>query len=93
MLKTLQWDLKQDKDGDGIPDAEGQADAGFDATAIKGKDSYCGSVFVACLTALRETAKILNNPKDQEWYNALLTKARSSFLDLYNGKVLRSMAG
>ncbi len=38
MVKTLEWDLKQDRDGDGIPDAEGQADAGFDATAIKGKE-------------------------------------------------------
>lgn len=93
MVKTLEWDLKQDKDGDGIPDAEGQADAGFDATAIKGKDSYCGSMFVACLTALRETAKILDNPKDREWFDSLLSKARKSFLELYNGRYFEAWTG
>lgn len=93
MRKTLEWDLKQDKDGDGIPDAEGQADAGFDATAIKGKDSYCGSMFVACLTALRETAKILNYPEDLKWYDSLLSKARKSFLELYNGKYFEAWQG
>jgi len=93
MVKTLEWDLKQDKDGDGIPDAEGQADAGFDATAIKGKDSYCGSVFVACLTALRETAKVLNISKDHDWFDSLLTRARKSFLDLYNGRYFEAWQG
>lgn len=93
MKKTLEWDLKQDKDGDGIPDAEGQADAGFDATAIKGKDSYCGSMFVACLTAMRETAKILSNSSDKDWYESLLGKARKSFIDLYNGRYFEAWQG
>jgi len=93
MQKTLEWDLKQDKDGDGIPDAEGQADAGFDATAIKGKDSYCGSMFVACLTAMREAAKILESPKDHARYESLLAKARKSFIELYNGRYFEAWQG
>ncbi len=93
MVKTLKWDLKQDKDGDGIPDIEGRGDDGFDTTSIQGKESYCASIFVACLTALRETAKILDNPKDHEWYDSLLTKARRSFSDLYNGRYFEAWRG
>ena len=93
MVKTLEWDLKQDRDGDGIPDAEGQADAGFDATAIKGKDSYCASVFVACLTALREIANLLKFAEDQKRFESLLSKARESFVELYNGKYFEAWQG
>lgn len=93
MVKALEWDLKQDKDGDGIPDTEGQADTAFDQMGIKGKDSYCGSLFVACLTALREIAKILENPKDREWFDSLLLKARQSFLELYNGRYFEAWTG
>ena len=94
MTKTLEWDLKQDKDGDGIPDAEGEADAGFDATAVKGRDSYCSTMFIACLTALRETSKLLGKPKeDYERFDLLLRKARGSFAELYNGKYFEAWRG
>jgi non-lysosomal glucosylceramidase len=93
MVKTLEWDLKQDKDGDGIPDAEGEADAGFDATAVKGKDSYCSSVFVACLTALRETANILDKKSDSATFQTLLTKAKKSYSDLFNGRYFLAWTG
>ena len=93
MLKTLEWDLKQDTNGDGVPDLEGQADGSFDATSIRGKDSYTTSVFVAALIAIRETARILKIPKDEEWYNALITKARVVFEELYNGKYFEAWRG
>jgi non-lysosomal glucosylceramidase len=93
MKRTLEWDLKQDKDGDGIPDAEGEADAGFDATAIKGRDSYCSSVFIASLIALIETARILGVNNDYEQFNHLLPKAKKSFSELYNGRYFEAWQG
>lgn len=93
MVRTLKWDLNQDKDSDGIPEVEGDGDEGFDTTSIQGKESYCASIFVACLTALKETAKILNIASDQEWYEVLLTKAKKSFLDLYNGRYFEAWRG
>src|SRR5579872_2329781 len=86
MVKTLEWDLKHDLDGDGIPELEGSADASFDATPIKGKDCYNASVFVGSLIALRETARVLGNSKDEEWLDGLLRKAKPSFEQLFNGK-------
>lgn len=93
MQRALEWDLRQDRDGDGIPDAEGEADAGFDATAIKGRDSYCASVFVASLTALREAAKLLGNDEDNERLDLLLKKAKESYSELYNGRYFEAWSG
>src|ERR1700731_4592731 len=93
MLKTLEWDLKQDKDGDGIPDLEGQADTSFDATPIKGKDCYTASVYLGALIALREAARTLGIPKDEEWFNELLGKAKRSFEELFNGKYFDAWVG
>jgi uncharacterized protein (DUF608 family) len=86
MIKAMEWQLAQDKNGDGLPDAEGEADAGFDATSIKGVDSYASSVHIAGLSAMREAAKALGKKKDAERFEQMLPQARESFSKLFNGR-------
>ena len=41
MMKAIDWELEQDRDGDGLPDLEGQADSSFDAFPHSGRDRLC----------------------------------------------------
>ncbi len=59
----------------------------------RGRTDYCASVFVACLTALRETANLLEFAEDQKRFERLLRKARESFLELYNGSDFEAWQG
>jgi uncharacterized protein (DUF608 family) len=93
MMKALEWELKQDKDGDGLPDAEGDADAGFDATSIRGRDSYSSSLYLASLLALREIGDLLGKREDRERFSSLLSLGRKSFSELYNGKYFEAWKG
>jgi non-lysosomal glucosylceramidase len=93
MVKTLDWVLKQDKDGDGLPELEGSADASFDATPISGKDCYVSSIFVGSLIALKETARILGNGNDVDWVDGMLAKAKPSFDALFNGRYFEAWVG
>jgi uncharacterized protein (DUF608 family) len=86
MVKAFEWQLAQDKNGDGLPDAEGEADAGFDAISVTGVDSYASSVYIACLSAMREAAKALNKADDAKRFSEMLPQARKSFAKLYNGR-------
>ncbi|ARM75436.1 GH116 family glycosyl hydrolase [Acidianus manzaensis] len=85
-IKALKWELKQDKDNDGVPELEGSGDSGFDVTRIKGIDSYTTSVYIASLIALREMAIILNDKENKDFINELLEKARKVYSSLFNGK-------
>ena len=93
MTRALEWQLAQDTNGDGLPDAEGEADAGFDATSIKGVDSYASAVHIAGLSALREAAKALGKKEDAERIERLLPRARESLSKLYNGRYFDAWKG
>jgi non-lysosomal glucosylceramidase len=93
MLATLDWVLTKDFDGDGIPDCVGGGDGGFDATSVQGRDTYTGSVFIASLIAFREASKVLGKPQDTERFEGLLSKARKSFNELYNGRYFEAWTG
>jgi non-lysosomal glucosylceramidase len=93
LVRGLEWTIKQDTDGDGIPDLVGDGDGGFDATSITGRDSYVGSVFVASLIAMREIDRALDKPEEAEGISKLLSKARESFSALYNGRYFEAWTG
>ncbi len=93
MTSAVGWLLKQDRDGDGLPDAEGTGDGGFDAIVEKGRDSYFASMFIAALTATRETAKLLGRSQDIGRFSELISRAKQSFSELFNGRYFRAWTG
>lgn len=86
LLKALEWELRQDRDGDGVPETEGDGDTGFDTTPIKGVDSYTTSLYIASLLALREIARALGDEGTIRRLDGLVEKARKVYASLYNGK-------
>jgi len=86
LLKAFNWELEQDKDGDGVPETEGAGDTGFDTTPIKGIDSYTTSLYIASILAMKEIASILNDKDTQEKMKDLLEKSRKVYSSLFNGK-------
>ncbi|NON62978.1 GH116 family glycosyl hydrolase [Acidianus sp. RZ1] len=84
MEKVLEWEISQDKDGDGLPELEGEMDNAFDAIAIKGVDSYTSSLFIASLLAFMRACDILK--RECKNYAEILKRARDSFSSLFNGK-------
>jgi non-lysosomal glucosylceramidase len=93
MMKALEWDLRQDRDGDGLPDLEGQADSSFDAFPRSGRESYVSSIFLASLIAMREAAKLLGKNEDVERISKLLAKGKQSFSELFNGRYFEAWTG
>jgi non-lysosomal glucosylceramidase len=93
MTAALEWILTRDFDGDGIPDCVGGGDGGFDATSVQGRDTYTGSIFIASLIAFREAARVLDRNRDVERAEKLITKARKSFEELYNGRYFEAWTG
>jgi uncharacterized protein (DUF608 family) len=93
MMNAIIWDLKQDRDGDGLPELEGQGDGGFDATSITGIESCTSSTFVASLAALRAMCEVLGKRNDKQMIEGMLKKARDSFSELYNGKYFEAWKG
>ena len=93
MMKAIEWLLIQDADGDGLPDPEGDGDGGFDAMVERGRDSYFGSLFIAALTAMREASKLVGRSEDTERISDLLSRAKRSFSELFNGSYFRAWTG
>lgn len=93
MIRALEWDLKQDRDNDGLPEVEGIGESSFDATSIVGVDSLVSSVFIASLIALREAAKVFSKSEDAVWLSELVIRAKKSFNSLYNGKYFEAWKG
>ncbi len=83
---ALEWILSTDKNGDFLPDNEGQ-DQTFDLWKFYGASSYVGSIFLASLLAMKKMAEISFDNQTQatctEWFN----RGRENFIKkLWNGK-------
>ncbi|WP_338602407.1 GH116 family glycosyl hydrolase [Sulfolobus tengchongensis] len=91
LVKVMDWELKQCKDG--LPFLEGEMDNAFDATIIKGHDSYTSSVFIASLIAMKEISRIVNDNKYISLIEGKLREARESFKRMFNGKHFKAWDG
>ncbi len=85
LVKAMEWELKQDKDGDGVPELSGDGDTGFDAMSVKGVDSYTTSLWIAALMAMGELAKLMNDERMVKITEETLGKARRTYSGLWIG--------
>jgi uncharacterized protein (DUF608 family) len=93
LVKALEWELRQDRDDDGLPELEGTGDTGFDTTPIRGPDSYTSSLFIASLRALERISQELGEQEMLDRAHSLREKAAKRFNSLYNGKYFRAWDG
>jgi non-lysosomal glucosylceramidase len=86
MQQALDYLLKYDRDGDGIPENDGYPDQTYDTWVVRGESAYCGSLWLAALRAAEETAKALGDAQPAQKYHDLFEKAQDSFVKkLWNG--------
>lgn len=84
--RALNWTVKTDTNGDGLPD-HGGPDHTFDLWAFEGANAYTSSLFLAALLACQKMAVLENDPAfKQDCVNYYL-RARNSFEKiLWNGR-------
>jgi non-lysosomal glucosylceramidase len=85
---------KMDRDNDGIPENSGYPDQTYDNWSMRGVSAYCGSLWLAALRALADTARALDDSAAAMQYSALLAKAQKTFdQKLWNGRYYNFCAG
>nr|WP_229572624.1 GH116 family glycosyl hydrolase [Saccharolobus caldissimus] len=84
MKKVIDWLIRKDEDGDGIPDSKGGFDNSYDGTYMYGASSYVGSLFLCSLKAFITASKILGY--DTSEYEKILDKAKETMNSLWNGR-------
>ena len=84
-LRAYRWELAQDVDGDGLPEAAGSGDTSFDCVPLAGKVSYVSSLWIASLLALREMARALGDGATEAEVEGRIRAARESFRRLVRG--------
>jgi len=84
MKKVIDWLIKRDEDGDGIPDSKGGFDNSYDGTYMYGTSSYIGSLFLCSLKAFISASQILDY--EYSTYLKIFEKAKASMDSLWNGK-------
>src|SRR5580692_1566193 len=84
--EAMDYLMKFDHDGDGIPDNEGFPDQTYDVWPARGDSAYCGSLWLAALRATVAMGKALQDPQAVTKYQALYDKAQPNFVKkLWNG--------
>eukprot|EP01132_Coremiostelium_polycephalum_P010051 gene10051-12320_t len=75
-----------DTDNDGVVDNEGFPDQTYDTWSCVGCSAYTGGLWLACLKAAAEIAKILGFKEDEFVYNKIFEKGKISYNSkLWNG--------
>jgi len=83
----MDWEMKFDRDGDGMVENDGFPDQTYDVWAVQGPSAYTGGLWLAALSAAAAMAEILENPQAAQHYRDLLEKARGVYdRKLWNGR-------
>ncbi|XP_034827146.1 non-lysosomal glucosylceramidase isoform X1 [Maniola hyperantus] len=86
LRRGLEWD----KDGDGLIENGGFPDQTYDAWVMTGPSAYCGGLWVAAISVVRQMARTLGLEEDEREFGKLLEQARSSYENkLWNGTFYR----
>ncbi|MFQ3549548.1 MAG: GH116 family glycosyl hydrolase [Armatimonadota bacterium] len=84
--KSMEYIHKTDKNGDGLPDNKG-VDQTYDVWKFFGTSAYVSCLYLASLKAGAELAKVMDEPKLAEKYEARYSKGVESFVSqLWNGE-------
>ncbi|HEX5590901.1 MAG TPA: glycoside hydrolase family 116 protein, partial [Candidatus Limnocylindrales bacterium] len=76
-----------DRDGDGLPDHDGEPDQTYDTWPMKGPSAYCGGLWLAALRAAIDLASIAGDgPRAAAWSATLERATRSFEARLWNGR-------
>ncbi len=82
--------LKQDKDGDGLPEHDTFGDSTWDAFEMQGVSAYSGGFVLGALAAMKSWAKEMDDIETKKLYDENLNKATKSYNDLlWNGEYYR----
>ena len=84
MKSVIDWLIKKDEDGDGVPDSKGGFDNSYDGTHMYGASSYVASLFLCALKAFIKASEILGY--DASEYAKVLERAKATMETLWNGK-------
>ncbi|XP_045447405.1 non-lysosomal glucosylceramidase [Melitaea cinxia] len=86
LRRAVAWD----RDGDGLIENGGFPDQTYDAWIMTGPSAYCGGLWVAAISAVRNMARLLGLEEDQKEFSKLLERARASYeTKLWNGSYYR----
>lgn len=84
--KALEWSLRTDTDGNGLPDNEG-ADQTFDLWDFQGTHAYTSGIFLAALLACQKMAGVLEDKDFARSCRSYFLKGSYSFeKELWNGE-------
>ena len=90
--KALEWSVRNDRDGNGLPDHEG-ADQTFDLWSFYGAHPYTSSLFLAACLAAQKMAERLGDRAFARRCRMSFEKGRASFEnEFWNGRYFGSEA-
>jgi uncharacterized protein (DUF608 family) len=83
--RAMEWEFRQDKNGDSLPDNEGQ-DQTFDVWPFYGANTYTSGIYLAALLACSKMARACGKGHSERVYKERFRKGRESFEKiLWNG--------
>ncbi|XP_026315900.1 non-lysosomal glucosylceramidase isoform X2 [Hyposmocoma kahamanoa] len=75
LRRCAQWDT----DGDGLIENSGSPDQTFDAWVMTGPSAYCGGLWLAALSGVRNMARLLGLEDEEREFAKILDHGRHSF--------------
>jgi non-lysosomal glucosylceramidase len=79
-----------DRDGDGLPEHDGQPDQTYDAWSMTGPSAYSGALWLAALRAAMRLGEIVGDMTRVERFGRLLDRGSAAFeARLWNGRCYR----
>ena len=84
---ALEWEMKFDRDGDGMVENDGFPDQTYDVWSVQGPSAYTGGLWLAALSAAAAMAGRLGKPQVEQRFRDLLEKAQAVYEHtLWNGR-------
>ena len=90
IVQALDYLLRFDRDGDGLPEHEGVPDQTFDTWSMRGPSAYSGALWLAALRAALRMGTWVGDERRVNEYGELLRRATAAFeAKLWNGRHYR----
>ena len=87
VVRAIEYMVRFDRDQDGMIENEGYPDQTYDVWTAKGVSAYCGGLWLACLQAGAELAKVMEDPVRAQDFEERFVKAQKVYEStLWNGE-------